>query len=719
MMKLTQIQVKNFRLLQDVSVRTNRDGLATILVGPNNSGKTSVAEALLLFVAGGKKGFSAYDFSMLCREKFAAAEKLILEEKDDAEATKDLPSMALDLYFEYGDDGADLAVASDLLMDLNEASNTVRLRIEFAAIDGVLLARGFREARRAGDTLFDYLLANLGTAYAVSYYKVAPLGQEVEKLENGAVLDRLLKVDFVFAQRHIDDQENSRATRLSHLLYAQYEKHHKSAEPQNHEEIERTLAAHAKDLGSKYMTAFGGLIESLKRFGYPQKRAPSMSIRAELNASTLFKENTRIFYGPFQAVQPGPAAGAAAAPVEGAAAAPAKPGEAAAVEKAIAGAVAVAADAAKDGAPADATAIEHQLSLELPEKYNGLGFKNLIYMILQIQSFRTTLERMTVDRPRVHVIFIEEPETHLHPQVQSVFIKQISNFLKDADKGSNAQIIITTHSSHIIADSGFTPIRHFRRRENQVSVKDLLQFEDGIKKTAKKDAADPVRFLTKYMSLTHCDLFFADKAILIEGQVERLLLPTMIVACAAKGRPDFGSEYITMMEVGGAYAHMFEALLKFIEIPTLIITDLDSVGADGKKCPVAAGVNTSNATLKGWLPKKTALADLHGATAANRQDGTIRVAYQCPEKAGGPCARSFEEAFVYANVDWLIANGANLFTTGNKFKKPKADDLIAAAYELDLPKVDFALDLLVSNGWQAPRYIREGLEWLADYGAAP
>jgi hypothetical protein len=44
--------------------------------------------------------------------------------------------------------------------------------------------------------------------------------------------------------------------------------------------------------------------------------------------------------------------------------------------------------------------------------------------------------------------------------------------------------------------------------------------------------------------------------------------------------------------------------------------------------------------------------------------------------------------------------------------------LVAAAYDLDLPKVEFALDLLVTTGWQAPRYIREGLEWLADCEAA-
>jgi putative ATP-dependent endonuclease of OLD family len=712
-MKLTQIDITNFRLLRKTSIRANGVSGTTILVGPNKSGKTSVAEAMLLFAAGGKKGFSAFDFSMSCREKFSAAEKLILEEKDDAVATGDLPSMSVDLHFEYNDDGPDLAVAADLLMDIDVTSNKVRLRIEFGALEGPTLARNFRELRRPGDSLFNFLLLNLPTSYGLSYYKVSPSGDEVQKLDDGKIVDRLLKVDFVFAQRHIDDQENSRATRLSHLLYTQYERHHKAAEPASHEDIERTLAEHAKDLGAKYMRAFSGLIESLKRFGYPQKRAPAMSIRAELNASTLFKENTRIYYGPFQA-QPSPQGGQATPP----SAIP--PADEVKVAAAIAGAVAAADSAEKSGVSVVDATIEQQISLELPEKYNGLGFKNLIYMILQIQSFRIELERITEDRPRVHVVFIEEPETHLHPQVQSVFIREISSYLAGGNDVPDAQALITTHASHIIADSGFNPIRYFKRIGNEVTVKDLLSFEDSIKTTPasaspESNTIDAVRFLGKYMSLTRCDLFFADKAILVEGQVERLLLPTMIAACAAAGRPDFGSSYITIMEVGGAYAHMFEALLKFIEIPTLIITDLDAVGADGKKCPVIHGVSTSNATLKGWLPKKAAIAELHAATAQDKQDATIRVAYQCPEVDGGSCGRSFEEAFIYANAEWLLANKSLLGITGPKFNYATPADLQSAAYGLELPKVDFALDLLLQTGWQSPRYIRDGIEWLADY----
>src|SRR3546814_10037339 len=84
---------------------------------------------------------------------------------------------------------------------------------------------------------------------------------------------------------------------------------------------------------------------------------------------------------------------------------------------------------------------------------------------------------------------------------------------------------------------------------------------DGLRRSVVKDlrqgmgnAPAPDReFLHQYLTLTRCDLFFADKAVLIEGTSERLLLPAMIrkTDAAAVGEPQLGSQYLTVMEVGG------------------------------------------------------------------------------------------------------------------------------------------------------------------------
>jgi predicted ATP-dependent endonuclease of OLD family len=216
--------------------------------------------------------------------------------------------------------------------------------------------------------------------------------------------------------------------------------------------------------------------------------------------------------------------------------------------------------------------------------------------------------------------------------------------------------------------------------------------------------------------LTHCDLFFADKAIFVEGQVERLLLPMMIEDRAkADGCETLGSQYISISEVGGGHAHKFKPIIDFLGIPSLIITDLDSVDADGKKCPVAEGKGTSNACLRKWIPAKETVDDLKTCDEAAKTQGCIRVAFQIEQN--GHCGRSFEEAFIYANIDWLKANHSKLNTTKAAVKKAVDVGLVDQAWELSgkLGKVDFALDLIGEPGWSIPLYIEEGLTWLAQH----
>ena len=337
------------------------------------------------------------------------------------------------------------------------------------------------------------------------------------------------------------------------------------------------------------------------------------------------------------------------------------------------------------------------------------GYKNLIYIVLQLESFRAALDATPTDRPQVHIIAIEEPEAHLHPQMQTVFISEISKALEN-DGGTTAQVILSTHSSHMIAHSEFEPVRYFRRAGREVIVRDLSKLP------LPTTDPDLLAFLRRYIRLTHCDLFFADKAIFVEGQVERLLLPMMIEECAkTEACPHLISQYISISEVGGGHAHKFKPIIDFLRIPCLIITDLDSLDDEGKKCRVAEGKGTSNACLKGWIPARATIEELTACDAAAKTQDCIQIAYQMAE--GGHCGRSFEEAFIYANVPWLTDNHEKLSTTANAIKRAVDAGLVAQAWELSgkLGKVDFALDLIAEPGWSIPLYIKQGLVWLAQH----
>ena len=700
-MKLIRADVQNFRLLSDVCMCLDFEHTSTILVGPNNSGKTSMAEAFQFFFAGSKP-FSQSDFSLACRREFNKYQAWFfpavpvptdppLELDDaDAEAMSEvgpgadaetanldepiageppvtpprLPHMSMTLHFDYADTPADLSLAGDLIMDLDPASHRIAIQIEFAVQDVKKLEKDYLGEREPDESLFEFLGSRLNDYYALSFFKVAADGSARERLADRTSLDKMLKIDFISAQRHIDDQEkNSQATRLSSLLHTHYQRRYKTDQPSDFKELEKALRDQSLDLSERYMKAFEGLIAGLAFFGYPQKRTPKLSIRAELNAGRLFKDNTFVYYT---------------------------------------------ADIEAEG---DDPALTH----DLPEKYNGLGFKNLIYMILQIKTFREEFALSSGERPRVHLVVIEEPEVHLHPQVQSVFIKEIGKFLKAEGTGDDVQLIITTHSAHIVADSGFSPVRYFKKKGLKAEIKDLLSFEKTPKSVEEQTA---IKFLARYLTVTRCDIFFADKIILIEGQVERLLLPKMIERIAVGKHADFASDYIAVIEVGGAYAHTFKSLVEFIEVPTLVITDLDAIAADRTKCRVAVGKSTSNATLKKWLPKKSVLGDLLTATSQDKTTGSVQVAYQVPDETHLPCGRSFEETFIYCNAAWLIDNKDKMIGTGSLIEVADSTELIATAYELKVDKVDFALDLMVTEGWKTPKYIADGLVWLAEQGGA-
>jgi len=135
------------------------------------------------------------------------------------------------------------------------------------------------------------------------------------------------------------------------------------------------------------------------------------------------------------------------------------------------------------------------------------------------------------------------------------------------------------------------------------------------------------------------------------------------------------------------------------------LTDLDSVGPpNNNACAVHLGTGTSNACIKSWFADDHALNTLALKSGDEKICGGRRLAYQVPEQDGGPCGRTFEDAFILAN--------ATLFgLTGDT-----ANELETNARELasKQKKSSFALKYAIQEkGWSVPRYVSEGLEWLA------
>jgi hypothetical protein len=351
----------------------------------------------------------------------------------------------------------------------------------------------------------------------------------------------------------------------------------------------------------------------------------------------------------------------------------------------------------------------------LPESYNGLGVRNLIFILFRLVGFYKAFRAETA-APGAHLIFIEEPEAHLHPQMQEVFIRQLAKIAKQlADDAKDktpwpVQFVVSTHSSHVANETGFENIRYFLAgsvpgREAGVRQTKIKDLREGLKRTSEADR----RFLHQYLTLTRCDLFFADKAVLVEGLSERLLLPVIVqkLEQSEPNSPKLSSQYVTVMEVGGAYAHLFLDLLDFLELRSLIITDLDCVTeAGGTACAVHQGKSSSNACLKEWFSKDAplVLAALLGMADASKAKGRNRIAYQCAESDGGPCGRTLEDAFMLANPTLFGLAGAT----------PAELELAAREKAAGLKKSEFALKFAIAEtSWTAPKYLQDGVRWLA------
>ena len=158
----------------------------------------------------------------------------------------------------------------------------------------------------------------------------------------------------------------------------------------------------------------------------------------------------------------------------------------------------------------------------LPENYNGLGYMNLISMIFEIKILLHEFQREKEEKPSdINLLFIEEPEVHTHPQMQYVFINNIKDLLENRQQRRDGvtwslQTILSTHSAHIVSESEFEKIKYFKREKDGIISKNLKDLKN-------KESDQSYKFLKQYLTLHRAELFFADKAIFIEGVLSHLL----------------------------------------------------------------------------------------------------------------------------------------------------------------------------------------------------
>lgn len=657
-MKITRISIKNFRLLEDVELCLE-DG-ATVIVGRNNSGKTSLTELFRRLLDEKSPRFKLEDFSLGVYEQFWDAYELYRKEEEETHIRKVLPLISTILNVEYGKD-EDFGPLADFVIDVNEECTSAKMNIRYELAPGKI-EQLFVDLDEDKPAFFKALKERIPKFFEATIEAEDPNDPTNRKSLGPANVRSVLQFAFINAQRALDDASN----REKAVLGKVFEKLFTAASSEAANTEDQATAAALTSAADKVQEQINeGFNEQLKNlaptfdlFGYPGLTDPELRTETVLKVEQLFSNHTTVGYLGVNGVN-------------------------------------------------------------LPESYNGLGPRNLIFILLKLfEFFKEFANRQPASG--IHLIFIEEPEAHLHPQMQSVFIRKLEEIRElFADRYNNknpwpVQFVVTTHSSHIANEASFDSMRYFLTKERQVEsalnkteIKDLRTGLSGEEKENRE-------FLHKYMTLTRCDLLFADRAILIEGPTERLLLPEMISKsdnAVTDTDPKLGNKYLTIMEVGGAYAHRFFKLLDFLNLRTLVITDLDTIDENDqrKKCKVSLGTHSSNACINSWYatsekenPTKN---EIMGKSEGDKVAGNRRLAFQIPHVEGDACGRSFEDAFMLANPDKFGITGES------------ANERESQAWEAaeKVKKTDFALEYAIEKvDWTTPLYIVEGLRWLAD-----
>lgn len=192
---------------------------------------------------------------------------------------------------------------------------------------------------------------------------------------------------------------------------------------------------------------------------------------------------------------------------------------------------------------------------------NSLGYNNLLYIASILAELTLTAD---TDESLYRLLLIEEPEAHLHPQLQV----RLLDHLEKVATHNNVQVIVTTHSTVLASSIKIDKIIHLTKHENP---KATALAECGL-------APKNLDFLNRWLDITKSNLLFASGVILVEGIAEQMLIPelakTILKSRAINNIEDYG---VSVINLNGIYFNHFMRLYCNIKGVSDIQPDQDGI----------------------------------------------------------------------------------------------------------------------------------------------
>jgi putative ATP-dependent endonuclease of OLD family len=310
---------------------------------------------------------------------------------------------------------------------------------------------------------------------------------------------------------------------------------------------------------------------------------------------------------------------------------------------------------------------------------NGLGYNNLIYIATVLGDLKRQKE---LEEEAYIALLIEEPEAHLHPQLQNIFF----NYLNKLNE-IGFQIFVSSHSPTITAKADLDSLIVLQEQENKITSLSI-----------KRSNLDDInrKYLEKFLDVTKCQLFFANGVILVEGISEALLLPVFSEILG----PDYSIEKkgVELVNLNGVAFEHFGKLFNpnnaeiRLNCRCAILTDDDRTDDGEISSRASKAKELEKGLLKVQLAEKTFEIELF--KAGNNKDILLEIFEEMHPTAAG----RIEEG---ASIDEHAQNFLE------KVNSNKAKSELAHCLAIRLES-----DAGLRDEFTVPDYIKDAIRWV-------